>query len=65
MGSEGLFDYLDKYHIPLEIQLERVLGSHKPVKLSSFINSTNSDLASNDAVDLLEKMLQYDHVGIW
>jgi casein kinase II subunit alpha len=41
--------------------LERVLGQHKPVKLSAFVNEHNKHLATPDALDLLSKMMQYDH----
>jgi hypothetical protein len=42
-----------------------VLGSHKAVKLATFINNGNSHLATPDALDILGKMMQYDHVAIW
>ena len=61
MGTEELYIYLNKYNIPLETTLERVLGSHKAVKLSSFVDEKNKKLATPDALDLLAKMMQYDH----
>ena len=39
-----------------------MLGSHRSVKLGSYINNTNAHLATPDAVDILGKMMQYDHV---
>jgi hypothetical protein len=39
-----------------------VLGSHRSVKLGSYINNTNAHLATPDALDILGKMMQYDHV---
>ena len=53
---------MNKYNIQLEVALERVLGSHRAVKLASYINNTNSHLATPDALDILGKMMQYDHV---
>ena len=41
--------------------LERHLGQHKPIKLSGFVNENNKHLATADALDLLGKMMQYDH----
>lgn len=64
LGTEELFAYLNKYNIQLEVALERVLGSHRSVKLTSYINNTNAHLATPDALDILAKMMQYDHV-IW
>lgn len=62
LGTEELYEYVNKYKIPLEIQLERILGSYKSVKLSSLVNSKNKHLASPEAINLLEKMMVYDHV---
>ena len=62
LGTEELYEYVNKYKIPLEIQLERILGSYKSVKLSSLVNSKNKHLASPEAINLVEKMMVYDHV---
>jgi len=35
------------------MELERALGSHKQVKLSSFVNEKNSHLATPDAINLI------------
>lgn len=64
LGTEELYHYLSKYNIPLEITLEKILGDHKAVKLASLVNSANMHLATPDALDILGKMMQYDHVGI-
>ena len=62
LGTEELFLYLNKYNLKLEAALERILGDHKSVKLTSFVNEHNRHLATPDALDLLGKMMQYDHV---
>lgn len=62
LGTEELYGYLSKYNIQLEPALDRILGNHHSIKLSSFINPSNSHLATPDALDLLSKMMQYDHV---
>ena len=64
MGTEELFDYIGKYNITLETALEKVLGYHKSIKLSSLINEKNEHLTEPAALDLLEKMMRYDHVRI-
>ena len=61
LGTEELYAYLNKYNIGLEVALERVLGQHRAVKLSTFVNENNKHLATPDALDLLGKMMQYDH----
>ncbi len=40
-----------------------MLGDHKAVKLASLVNNSNSHLATPDALDILSKMMQYDHVN--
>jgi len=56
---------LNKYNIQLEAALERVLGDHKSLKLVSFVTEGNRHLATPDALDILSKMMQYDHVMIF
>jgi casein kinase II subunit alpha len=38
LGTEELYQYINKYNIQLEAALERILGDHKSQKLTSFIN---------------------------
>ena len=64
LGTEELYIYLNKYNIKLEAALERILGDHRSQKLSSFVTEQNRHLATPDALDLLSKMMQYDHVLI-
>ncbi len=63
LGTEELYAYLNTYNIQLEGALERVLGDHKAVKLTAFITEANKHLATPDALDILSKMMQYDHVN--
>jgi len=53
---------LDEYNLQLDGKYSEYLGRHKKKKFESFINSENKDLAKADALDLLKKMLIYDHV---
>jgi casein kinase II subunit alpha len=62
LGTEELYTYVNKYNIHLEAALERILGDHKSQKLTSFVTETNKHIATPDALDLLGKMMQYDHV---
>ena len=62
LGTEELFQYLNKYNIKLDAALERMLGDHRSLKLSAFVNEHNQPLATPDALDILGKMMQYDHV---
>ena len=62
LGTNELFDYLEKYHIELDANYEGILGKHNKKHFSKFVTNENKHLAKNDAVDLLSKMLIYDHV---
>lgn len=65
LGTQQLYLYVNKYNIQLEAALQRILGDHKAQKLTSFINESNKHLATPDAIDLLSKMMQYDHVKMF
>ena len=62
LGTEELYAYTAKYNIQIERALERILGDHKAKKLTSLINERNRHMTTPDALDLLNKMMQYDHV---
>jgi casein kinase II subunit alpha len=63
LGTEKLFEYLDKYKIELDEQynnhLERGLFPQK--NWHSFVNSENRIFATDEAFDFLDKVLRYDH----
>lgn len=42
--------------------MEQALGKHNRKPWPKFINDENKHLATPDAIDLLSKMLLYDHV---
>ncbi|GAA5897019.1 casein kinase II subunit alpha/alpha' [Sporobolomyces salmoneus] len=67
LGTEALYDYLEKYEIELPPEFD-VGGEHpivgcprKPWK--KFINAENQKYISDEAIDLVDKLLQYDHVA--
>lgn len=62
LGTDELFEYLEKYHVDLDQNYEGVLGRHKKKQWNKFITDENKHLISNEALDLLSKMLIYDHV---
>lgn len=61
LGTEDLFDYLDKYEIELDAQYDDILGRFQKKNWNSFINSENQRFVSNEAIDFLDKLLRYDH----
>jgi casein kinase II subunit alpha len=61
LGTDDLFDYLDKYEIELDAQYDDILGRFSKKPWHSFVNSENQRFVSNEAIDFLDKLLRYDH----
>ncbi|KAH0536756.1 hypothetical protein FGG08_006394 [Glutinoglossum americanum] len=61
LGTEDLFDYLDKYDIELDVQYDDILGRFPKKNWHGFVNSENQRFVSNEAIDFLDKLLRYDH----
>lgn len=61
LGTDDLFDYLDKYDIELDGQYDDILGRFPKKSWHTFVNSENQRFVSNDALDFLDKLLRYDH----
>ncbi|KAF1819568.1 Pkinase-domain-containing protein [Dissoconium aciculare CBS 342.82] len=61
LGTDDLFDYLDKYDIELDAQYDEILGRFPKKSWHAFVNSENQRFISNDAIDFLDKLLKYDH----
>lgn len=61
LGTDELFDYLDKYEIELDTQYDDILGRFQKKPWHSFVNSENQRFVSNEAIDFLDKLLRYDH----
>jgi casein kinase II subunit alpha len=61
LGTDDLNSYLEKYNISLSSQLQAMLNRFPKKSLSKFITEENRNTVNDEALDLLEKMLQYDH----
>ncbi|THU46797.1 hypothetical protein C4D60_Mb09t08670 [Musa balbisiana] len=61
LGTDGLNTYLNKYRLELDPQLEALVGRHSRKPWTRFINGDNQHLAVPEAVDFVDKLLQYDH----
>merc|ERR1712180_176496 len=61
LGTDDLFEYIDKYDIDLEQRFNDILGRHSKKRWERFVNSENQHLVSTEAIDLLDKLLRYDH----
>lgn len=61
LGTEELHEYLDKYNIELDPRFNDILGRHSRKRWERFLHSENQHLISPEALDLLDKLLRYDH----
>jgi serine/threonine protein kinase len=61
LGTEELFEYLDKYDIELDSQYDDLLSRYPKKPWHSFVNADNQRFISNEAIDFLDKLLKYDH----
>lgn len=61
LGTEELMAYIEKYNLVLDNHYSSILGSYPKKPWSKFITQDNSALCKDDAIDLLSKMLVYDH----
>lgn len=61
LGTDELFDYLNKYGLELDPQLEQLVGRHSRKPWTKFVSAENQHLVSNEALDFLDKLLRYDH----
>ncbi|CAM9684630.1 unnamed protein product [Scytosiphon promiscuus] len=66
LGTQGLHDFLRKYDVVLEPRLLEMLGTHRKKAWTSIGRGgagggANLEAHSADGLDLLERMLCYDH----
>jgi len=61
LGTDDLFEYLEKYSIDLDQRFNDILGRHSKKRWERFMNTENQHLVSTEAIDLLDKLLKYDH----
>jgi serine/threonine protein kinase len=61
LGTDELFDYLDKYDLELDPQFDGILSPHTKKPWTKFVNVENQHLVSEEALDFLNRLLRYDH----
>ena len=61
LGTDDFYEYLSKYGLQLDPQLENLVGQHTKKPWAKFINADNEHLVSDEAIDFLDKILCYDH----
>ncbi len=58
LGTDELFDYLEKYDIILSSHYEGILTTHSRKPWSRFVNADNQHLISDEALDFVHKLLR-------
>lgn len=61
LGTEELYEYIDKYQIELDPRFNDILGRHSRKRWERFVHSENQHLVSPEALDFLDKLHRYDH----
>lgn len=61
LGMNGLKAYLAKYGIPTPSVVSQTIARGKPTPWKKFINGENRYLATDEALDLIDKCIRYDH----
>ena len=61
LGHKDLVKYIKKYHLTVDFDISKFEGFER-FKISKLRNSKNRKYATDDAIDLLEKIFIYDHV---
>ncbi|KAI8917990.1 kinase-like domain-containing protein [Entophlyctis helioformis] len=61
LGTDDLFVYLERYDIELDEHFDEILGRYPRKPWESFVNAENRRYIFPEALDLLDKLLRYDH----
>lgn len=61
LGKDSFNAYLSKYGIPLPEPLQHIISRGKPRPWTFFVNPSNQDIATNEALDLIDKCIRFDH----
>merc|ERR1711862_691973 len=60
LGTDDLFQYIDKYKKELDPHYENQLGRHSRKAWAKFATAENAHLVSQEVLDLIDKLLVYD-----
>lgn len=61
LGTDELDEYLTKYNLRLQPSLQALFGRHTKKPWATFITQQNQPLCPPEALQFLDKLLQYDH----
>lgn len=61
LGTENFAKYMKKYNLKLPRELDGKIADWPQKSWSTFVTKENSHFISTEALDLLDRMLRYDH----
>ncbi|OBA24338.1 kinase-like protein [Metschnikowia bicuspidata var. bicuspidata NRRL YB-4993] len=61
LGTKDLMAYVNKYGIKLSDEYDPILGNYPRKPWSAFVTKDNRHLVLEEVVDLIDKLLTYDH----
>lgn len=61
LGTDALNEYLRKYRLTLEPAYDDIMGVYPRKKWTSYVTEQNKHLCPPEALDLLDKLLVFDH----
>ena len=59
LGTDELFEYLDRYDLELDSHFDGLLGRHTKKAWSRFVNAENQHLISDEALSFLTGLLRW------
>ena len=61
LGTDDLYKYVEKYDLTLDTHYSGILGNYPKKPWNKYVTNENQALCPPEALDLLSKMLVYDH----
>ncbi len=58
LGTDELFDYLDKYDLELDSHFDGILQTYAKKAWTRYISPDNQHLVSDEAIDFVSKLLR-------
>jgi len=62
LGTDELFEYLDKYDLELDSHYDGIIGRHARKAWTKFTTAENNHLVTGDVIDLIDHLLRYVYV---
>jgi len=61
LGTDRLVEWMQTYKLTFDSKFKSIMKPKDTIPWKAFINNDNKELCSPEAVDFLDKLLQYDH----